>query len=392
MLASLAIRDVVLIERLDLTFGAGPDGADRRDRRRQIDPAGQPRPGLRRRGPRPAWSRAGQAQCSVTAGFAPPEGHPALAVLAEQGIEREDTLVLRRVVQADGRSRAFVNDQPVWRRPAAAAGGDAGRGAGPARAGRPGRPRHPCRAAGCLRRAGGRGGPPPRPHGAAWRDAEAALAAAREAIAAARRDEDFLRHAVEELSDLSPEEGEEEGLASERQRLQQGERRGESIAAALAELQPRDRRRGGARRRAAQRRPRAGTAAAAERGGAGDHRRARHRRRMRWPRRRRCCSACCRMAAPTRAGWRQLEDRLFAPARRRPQAWRRGGGTAGAAGLAEGPAGGAGRGHRQRGAAGTAPPAPPARAYLDAGEALSSARREAAASGWRRRWRRNCRR
>ena len=61
--------------------------------------------------------RAGQAQCSVAASFLPPAGHPALALLEEQGIESEDdALVLRRVVQADGRSRAFLNDQPVGRR------------------------------------------------------------------------------------------------------------------------------------------------------------------------------------------------------------------------------------------------------------------------------------
>ena len=47
-----------------------------------------------------------------------------------------------------------------------------------------------------------------------------------------------------ELSDLAPEEGEEEALASERQHMQQGERRAEAIASALAELQPRDRRGG----------------------------------------------------------------------------------------------------------------------------------------------------
>jgi DNA repair protein RecN (Recombination protein N) len=78
-----------------------------------------------------------------------------------------------------------------------------------------------------------------------WRAAERNLAEAREAIAAAQRDEEFLRHAVEELTALSPGEGEEEALSKERQRLQQGERRAEQIGTALAELQPRDRRRGG---------------------------------------------------------------------------------------------------------------------------------------------------
>ena len=78
-----------------------------------------------------------------------------------------------------------------------------------------------------------------------WRAAERKLAEARDAIAAAQRDEEFLRHAVEELTSLSPEEGEETELAKERQQLQQGERRAEQIATALSELQPRDRRKGG---------------------------------------------------------------------------------------------------------------------------------------------------
>jgi DNA repair protein RecN (Recombination protein N) len=75
-----------------------------------------------------------------------------------------------------------------------------------------------------------------------WREAERELGAAREEIAAAQRDEEFLRHAVAELDALAPAEGEEDGLAAERQKLQQGERRGEAIAEALAVLNPRDRR------------------------------------------------------------------------------------------------------------------------------------------------------
>jgi DNA repair protein RecN (Recombination protein N) len=72
----------------------------------------------------------------------------------------------------------------------------------------------------------------------AWRVQEAALAAAREAIAAALRDQDFLRHATAELAALAVEPDEEERLAAERQGLQQGEKRAETIAAALAELAP----------------------------------------------------------------------------------------------------------------------------------------------------------
>jgi DNA repair protein RecN (Recombination protein N) len=76
----------------------------------------------------------------------------------------------------------------------------------------------------------------------AWRSATERLAAARDAIAAARREEDFLRHAVDELESLGPEPGEEAQLAETRARLQQGEKRAEAIESALAEITPKDRR------------------------------------------------------------------------------------------------------------------------------------------------------
>jgi DNA repair protein RecN (Recombination protein N) len=76
----------------------------------------------------------------------------------------------------------------------------------------------------------------------AWKDSSTRLKAAETAIAEAARDEELLRHAVEELSHLAPKTGEEEALATERLRLQAGERRAEAIAAALSELLPRDRR------------------------------------------------------------------------------------------------------------------------------------------------------
>ncbi len=242
MLASLAIRDVVLIERLDLAFGPGLTtltGETGAGKSILLDSLGLALGGRAESG----MVRAGQAQASVAAAFHPPTGHPAFDLLREQGIEPEDDLVLRRVVQADGRSRAFVNDQPVG--------------------------------VALLRRLGATlvevqgqhdqvGLADPASHGglldafgaleprrsaaaeawAAWRTATRRLHEAREAIAAAQREEEWLRHAVTELKDLNPEEGEDERLAAERQRLQQGERRAEAIAAAIAELTPRDRRAG----------------------------------------------------------------------------------------------------------------------------------------------------
>ena len=150
-------------------------------------------------------------------------------------------MVLRRVLTKDGRSRAFINDQPVGlallRRAAALLVevqgqheqiglADAASHAGLLDAFGVPRPLRDATAAAWR----------------AWREAAAALEAARQAIAAAKRDEDWLRHAVDELAGLAPQPDEEERLAQERQRLQQGERHAEAIATALAELAPRDRR------------------------------------------------------------------------------------------------------------------------------------------------------
>ncbi len=240
MLASLAIRDVVLIERLDLAFGPGLTaltGETGAGKSILLDSLGLALGGRAESG----MVRAGQAQASVAAAFHPPPQHPAFDILREQGIEPEEDLVLRRVVQADGRSRAFVNDQPVGvallRRLGASLVEVQGQHDQVGLA-------DPASHAGLLDAFGGL--EPRRTAVAeawsAWRAATRRLHDAREAIAAAQREEEWLRHAVGELKELNPEEGEEDRLAAERQRLQQGERRAEAIAAAIAELTPRDRR------------------------------------------------------------------------------------------------------------------------------------------------------
>jgi DNA repair protein RecN (Recombination protein N) len=243
MLTALSIRDVVLIERLDLAFGAGLTvltGETGAGKSILLDSLGLAL-GVRAE---TGLVRAGVEQASVAAVFAPPAGHPAFALLADQGIEAEDEIVLRRVLARDGRSRAFANDAPV--------------GAALLR-----------RVAALLVEVQGQhdqmGLADPAGHAAlldaygvapnlrqavaqrhrAWRDAAQALADARAAIEAAQRDQDFLRHAVEELSALAPAPGEEAALAEERQRLQQDDRRAEAFAAALSELTPRDRRSAG---------------------------------------------------------------------------------------------------------------------------------------------------
>ncbi len=240
MLTSLAIRDVVLIERLDLAFAPGLTvltGETGAGKSILLDSLGLAL-GLRADS---GLVRAGQAQASVTAAFAIEAEHPARALLAEQGFAAEDELVLRRVVTADGRSRAFVNDQPaglaLLRRLGALLVEVQGQHEQVGLA-------DPAAHAGLLDAAGGLEKPRAAVAEAhrAWREAARALEQAREEIAAAQRDEEFLRHAVAELEELAPEEGEEDSLAAERQKLQQGERRGEAIAEALAALNPRDRR------------------------------------------------------------------------------------------------------------------------------------------------------
>jgi len=243
MLTALSIRDVVLIERLDLSFDLGLTvltGETGAGKSILLDSLGLALGARADSG----LVRAAAEQASVTACFTPPDGHAVAAALDEHGLAAEDDIVLRRIVTRDGRSRAFINDHPVG--------------------------------VGLLRRIGGLlvevqgqheqmsladpashaalldafGVPAPLRHAVAqawrdWRQATDRLDKAREAIAAAERDEDYLRHAVDELATLAPRPDEEESLARERQRLQQQERRAEAIAAALSELTPRDRRTAG---------------------------------------------------------------------------------------------------------------------------------------------------
>jgi DNA repair protein RecN (Recombination protein N) len=240
MLTALSIRDVVLIDRLDLSFGAGLTvltGETGAGKSILLDSLGLALGARAEAG----LVRTGCGQASVAACFALSTGHPVLTLLAEQGLEAEDEIVLRRIVTKDGRSRAFVNDQP----------------AGVA----------------LLRRIGAllvevqgqheqMGLADPSSHVTfldafgvpidrrdavatawhAWRQAMSKLEAARAAILSAQRDEEWLRHAVDELAKLAPRPDEEDQLVADRQRLQQNERQAEAIAAAVSELTPRDRR------------------------------------------------------------------------------------------------------------------------------------------------------
>ncbi|HEX7849424.1 MAG TPA: DNA repair protein RecN [Sphingomonas sp.] len=230
MLTSLAIRDVVLIEALELDFGAGLGvltGETGAGKSILLDALGLALGARADSG----LVRQGAAQAVVTASFdTPHDGGPIASLLAENALEVDpgEPLIIRRIVKADGGSRGFVNDQPA--------------------------------SAGLLRELAqylvevhgqhdDRGLLNPRGHRAlldafgrshagvvaqayrTWRDAEDALAVARAEIDAAARDRDYLAHAVAELRQLAPEPGEEEALSERRRTTQRAEKIAEDMAA-----------------------------------------------------------------------------------------------------------------------------------------------------------------
>jgi len=232
MLTALSIRDVVLIEALELDFAEGLGvltGETGAGKSILLDALGL---ALGARADS-ALVRSGQTQASVSVSFEIAPDHTALTLLDENGLAGEpgEPLVIRRIVKADGGSRAFVNDQPV--------------------------------SAGLLRELGAtlveihgqhddRGLLNPRGHRAlldaygqidsapvasAWRrlsEAEAALAEARHSHDEAERDREWLAHAVDELKRLAPEAGEEATLAAMRATMQSGARIGDELEAVEA--------------------------------------------------------------------------------------------------------------------------------------------------------------
>ena len=223
MLAGLSIHNIVLIDRLDLvpetglTVLTGETGAGKSILLDSLDLALGARSDA-------AMIRQGAEQGSVTAEFTLEPGHPALAILDELGLEADQgSVILRRVIGRDGRSKAFVNDSPV----SIAALRQIGDTLVEIHAQNADR--------GLINPAGHRSlldayaGETAllRKIAAAyrdWRAAEDVLAEAIETSAAARSDEAYLRHAVEELTALAPEEGEEAQLASERQLMMNAEK------------------------------------------------------------------------------------------------------------------------------------------------------------------------
>src|SRR5947209_12608653 len=112
MLARLSIRDIILIDRLDIEFTSGLSvltGETGAGKSILLDAFAL---ALGARGD-VALVRQGAEKGQVTAAFELPAAHPVRSLMAANDIEADDELILRRVQFADGRTRAFVNDQPV---------------------------------------------------------------------------------------------------------------------------------------------------------------------------------------------------------------------------------------------------------------------------------------
>ncbi|MDO1584487.1 DNA repair protein RecN [Rhizobium oryzicola] len=230
MLIQLSIRDIVLIERLDLSFESGlsvltgETGAGKSILLDSLSLAlgGRGDGGL---------VRHGLDKGQVTAVFDVAGNHRARVLLRENGIDDDGDLIFRRVQSADGRTKASINDQPVSVQLMRQAGQmlveihgqhddralvdiaahrtllDAFTGV-----------TDEATAVSELYRS--------------WRDAERALKTHKARVEAAQREADYLRSSVEELETLSPRDGEEDELAEERARMQKSERIAGDIAEA----------------------------------------------------------------------------------------------------------------------------------------------------------------
>ncbi|MDA9411636.1 DNA repair protein RecN [Bradyrhizobium sp. CCBAU 45384] len=231
MLARLSIRDIVLIERLDIEFDTGLavlTGETGAGKSILLDAfalalGGRGDAGL---------VRHGAEQGQVTAVFDIPKHHPATKILAENGLEDTGEMILRRVQLADGRTRAFINDQAISVQTLKAVGAALVEIHG----------QHDERAlvdaathrslldafAGLERDVA--------TIEALWdarRTANTELEEHRASMERAAREADYLRHASDELKQLAPKDGEETSLAHRRTTMMQGEK----IASDLREAQ-----------------------------------------------------------------------------------------------------------------------------------------------------------
>jgi DNA repair protein RecN (Recombination protein N) len=229
MLTGLSIRDVVLIEALDLDFVAGLGvltGETGAGKSILLDALGLALGARADSG----LVRSGSDKAQVTASFDTPAHVAVLLAENDIDIDEGEPLLIRRSVKADGGSKAFINDQPcsaALLRDVGAAlveihGQHDDRGLLNPRGHRAlldafGR----CDTAGVAASFAG------------WQEAKARLDIAREALENAARDREWLEHAVAELAAFNPQPGEEEQLAGERSDMQKGERIAEDLKTVL---------------------------------------------------------------------------------------------------------------------------------------------------------------
>ncbi|MGM0559972.1 MAG: DNA repair protein RecN [Pseudomonadota bacterium] len=236
MLVGLSIRNVVLIDRLDLAFEEGLSvltGETGAGKSILLDALGLSL-GMRAES---GLVRQGSDQASVTASFEISEAHPVVALMAEQDMPlEEDILVLRRTVNPEGRSRAYINDQPVSVSLLRSVGEVMVEIEGQfAQHGLMDAATH----RGLLDSYGNleRQAQQVNELWRKWQDLRRELEQARESLEQARRDEEYLRHALEELEALDPQPGEDEKLGEQRQFLMNSGKLLEALNGAAAELE-----------------------------------------------------------------------------------------------------------------------------------------------------------
>jgi DNA repair protein RecN (Recombination protein N) len=233
VLATLTIRDIVLIEQAALEFAAGLNvltGETGAGKSILLDSLGLAVGGRGR-----ASVRAGANQGSATAVFEPEKTHAAWALLRDQEMDGGEEIVLRRTLAGDGRSRAFINDQAVG----VGLQKDVGslllevhgqqddRGLFDTATHRA-----------LLDGFGGLNGDAQTVAAlyGEWSAARAALEELKALAARAQAEADFVRAAASELSDFDPQEGEEERLAGERALMMNAARIVEEVSSALESL------------------------------------------------------------------------------------------------------------------------------------------------------------
>ena len=235
MLASLSIRELILVDKLDLQFEPGLSvltGETGAAKSILLDALGLAI-GVRAES---GMVRRGAKKSSVTAMFEPNADHSVSDLLKERDIDCEDCeVVLRRVINEEGRSRAYINEQPVSVSLLRTVGQSLAEIQGQFE-------QH-----GLLNTSTHRelldayGGTTDlaKMTAVAWNkflDARSTLQGAEAAIEQAEKEEDFLKHSTEELEKLAPEDGEEQKLVEQRVMLMNVEKVSEAIATASALL------------------------------------------------------------------------------------------------------------------------------------------------------------